>query len=183
MCASVDLYCWISIAFPPAYRWKLFKTLSIFCLNNFLNLFLHSLSHPLVCLCHSPTWVPALPSSVRPKLCWRLSQTFPLLEIMIPSLLLHIFKMLIVASACLQLKRERWNEQRWLFPAGSVCKIKNKMNSPFLTCKMHSLPLTFNGGWRSERSELSGSKWMCFSSQIVGIWRCQEILSTFIWEE
>ena len=54
MCASVDLYCWISIAFPSAYPWNLFQTFSILFLPTFLNLFPHNLSHPLVCLCHAP---------------------------------------------------------------------------------------------------------------------------------
>ena len=54
MCASVDLYCWIPIAFPPAYPWKLLQTFSIFFLTTFLNLFPCNLLHPPVCLVIAP---------------------------------------------------------------------------------------------------------------------------------
>ena len=84
-CALLLLYCWTQIGFPPAYPLKLFQTFSISFLTTFLNLFPHNLSHPLVCLCHGSPWVPALPSSVYPKLCCSLSQMFPHLKFCSPA--------------------------------------------------------------------------------------------------
>ncbi len=79
---------------PPAYLWTEFQTFSDIFLTTFA-----ATSLP----CHSPAWIPAVPSSVGPKLCSHLSQQPPPWKIACHLFLSNIQRLIVMYAG----KKER----------------------------------------------------------------------------